>query len=618
MASIDSPACPASCDDQNDCTIDSCDPISLQCVHTPSPAGTSCNAHDVCTTNDVCSGPSPGIGVLPGICLSGTRKVCAALDQCHQVGVCQQATGQCSNPIAPNGKVCDDGLFTTTGDQCQSGACKGTPVLCSNGVPPDTLTGSCPDGFPNTLSARVIQNAWGPTNGNGLVRAADGRIFVAGSFYVTTDLGSGPIKTLAAHLADDYKDIFVAQLDASTGKAMWTQGFHGDNRHDVTSVALSGVGTLGLVGTYTGTLTVGSTDLDTTSLGDDQYILGVSVIDGGTGAWVRRVNLKADTSKIKTALPTGLRGIAGDPKSAAFVVCGTTTKDATDLSTSLAGAWRGGQDIVLASIDGTTAATTWAKQVGGPNDENCTAVATDAQSNVYLLGTYRFGSNPDFGEPVPLPMLGDPGSTWAFLTKLDSAGTGKWSLPLGGEHQVVVATAMLSVGSDVIVAGTLTSATLSLNGVDLGGSSTFLVKIDGTNGSITWIKGLGAGGNVAVTAMAEGANGAILLTGKYFSGTKLGDIPLPPPNGFGGMFVAQMGSDGAIKGARGYGDPSQASLPAGVIGRTDGQGSEQGSSLLLGFFQSKIDLGPKVGLITNSSTDLPQSPAALFVAKVAP
>jgi len=87
------------------------------------------------------------------------------------------------------------------------------------------------------------------------------------------------------------------------------------------------------------------------------------------GFGVNRYNFQGNLSK---TLVNGLRGIAGDPQSGVFVVCGTTTKDASDLSASLKGAWHGGQDIVLAGIDGTSGNTLWATQVGGTNDEAAT------------------------------------------------------------------------------------------------------------------------------------------------------------------------------------------------------------------------------------------------------
>jgi cysteine-rich repeat protein len=60
---------------------------------------------------------------------------CTAQDQCHLAGVCNPATGTCSNPVKPNNSPCSDGNTCTPGDKCVSGACVVGPKLrncCGN------------------------------------------------------------------------------------------------------------------------------------------------------------------------------------------------------------------------------------------------------------------------------------------------------------------------------------------------------------------------------------------------------------------------------------------------------------------------------------------------------
>lgn len=52
--------------------------------------------------------------------------VCGASDACHAPGVCDPATGLCSDPPAPDGTVCDDGDVCTLTDGCVAGSCAGT------------------------------------------------------------------------------------------------------------------------------------------------------------------------------------------------------------------------------------------------------------------------------------------------------------------------------------------------------------------------------------------------------------------------------------------------------------------------------------------------------------
>jgi hypothetical protein len=604
---IDAPTCPASCDDKNDCTTDSCDPNTFQCVNLPVPDNTSCQGRP-CTTNSICQG---------GYCLDGPFKACTASDQCHKAGVCDPGTGQCTNPNSQNGKQCDDGLKCTAGDQCVNGVCQGEP-FCPRFATCDPDAGVCIGGsnpvFPTAVSAPIFQNVEGPSNGNGLVRTSGGSIFMAGDFFNTTDLGSGPITTNPPRDQTN-TDIFIAEIDPSTGKATWTRSFPGAQNQSVMAFAANGSGQVGLVGPFSGDIMLGDTELDARS--GDQYILGTSATDG-SGLWARRVKFSASALQ-----KTGLRGIAGDPSlqpwGAAFVLCGTANQDGTDLSPLLQGKanWQGGTDIVLAGLDGATGQNLWVAQVGGTNDEDCAAVAMDGQSNTYIVGTYRFTSVLKFGNVPTLPIVNEPNVVRMFVAKLapqDSSSVADagaqdlsgslnalWAVSLGEGQSTIVPTAVLALGSDVVVLGTVPSGGL-LNGVDLGGSTTFLARLDGSDGHVVWIKGIGVGGDATVTAMAEGANEGLFLTGQYPQAFTLGTTKLPASNSQGATFVTQLDRNGDILAAKGFVEPTQGNLPAGVIGLMGGSGDESGGSLLLISFTGNLDLGPPVGAISSSTS----------------
>jgi hypothetical protein len=165
-----------SCDDNNPCTADSCD-AQTGCVHTKL-TGTQCNDQNACTQTDtcqagVCTGSNPvtcggatqcktagvcnpatggctnqnmpdGTGCNDGnactqsdkcddgACVPGAAVTCTALDQCHTAGTCNPANGQCSQPAKNNGTGCDDDNACTQSDTCQGGSCVGAnPVTCA-------------------------------------------------------------------------------------------------------------------------------------------------------------------------------------------------------------------------------------------------------------------------------------------------------------------------------------------------------------------------------------------------------------------------------------------------------------------------------------------------------
>jgi hypothetical protein len=59
--------------------------------------------------------------------------ICVASDACHVAGICDPATGLCSDPPAPDGTGCDDGDACTQGDACLAAMCtRGDPLTCND------------------------------------------------------------------------------------------------------------------------------------------------------------------------------------------------------------------------------------------------------------------------------------------------------------------------------------------------------------------------------------------------------------------------------------------------------------------------------------------------------
>ncbi|MBI5071162.1 MAG: hypothetical protein HZB56_23340 [Deltaproteobacteria bacterium] len=101
-----------------------CSSGAAACVDgAPRPDGTSCNDGNACTLSDTCQA---------GACTGQSPVACTALDQCHDAGACDPATGICSNPARADGTACSDGDVCTQVDTCQAGTCTGSsPVTCA-------------------------------------------------------------------------------------------------------------------------------------------------------------------------------------------------------------------------------------------------------------------------------------------------------------------------------------------------------------------------------------------------------------------------------------------------------------------------------------------------------
>src|SRR5262249_4550628 len=100
-----------------------CDPATGTCSNPSKADGVTCNDGNACTQSDTCQA---------GACTAANPVVCTALDQCHDAGTCDPATGTCSNPANPNGSACNDGNACTQSDTCEAGVCTGAnPVVCT-------------------------------------------------------------------------------------------------------------------------------------------------------------------------------------------------------------------------------------------------------------------------------------------------------------------------------------------------------------------------------------------------------------------------------------------------------------------------------------------------------
>jgi cysteine-rich repeat protein len=114
---------PVVCAASNQChTAGVCDPATGVCSNPSKADGTACNDGNACSQTDTCQA---------GACVGANPVVCAAPDQCHTAGACNPATGVCSNPSKADGTACNDGNSCTQSDTCQSGTCTGqNPIAC--------------------------------------------------------------------------------------------------------------------------------------------------------------------------------------------------------------------------------------------------------------------------------------------------------------------------------------------------------------------------------------------------------------------------------------------------------------------------------------------------------
>lgn len=188
----------------------------------------------------------------------------------------------------------------------------------------------------------------------------------------------------------------------------------------------------------------------------------------------------------------------------------------------------------------------WAQRAGSTIPDEANAVAVDPVGNIYVAGW--FGTNASFGNTIL------PGSATydLFLTKLNPSGQFLWAknLHAGASSLTAYRLKFDHAGNLIIMAPVV--------GEFAGDSLTkmFLAKVD-VNGSVIWTKVVNSGFLATVTggALAVDASDNIYVTG-IFSGTaNFGAIQVTS-TGYGDLFLAKFGSNGAIQAVKTIGQPA--------------------------------------------------------------
>ena len=676
--------------------------------------GTACDDGNACTGGDACQGGActgtpvacpAGQACDPadGICKATTNRcagvVCTALDQCHDVGVCDPATGACSNPAKADATPCVDGNACTLNDVCGGGVCvAGAPKGCATGQTCDPadgvckgqvdlcagvtcvaldqchlvgscdpLTGtcsnpavSCPTGqscdpldgvcksgpAPLVVATRATALDSNVTGIRNLAIDSSGNVIVAGGLYGATVVGGVTLSYQGG------SDIIVTKLDPTTWTALWAKSFGEASGADQTSngVAVTASGTVGVIGTFNGTVAIGSTISSGSSA--KEFVAG---LNGASGAplWAKALDL--GTGQLMT--------IAGDPNADAFAICGVADKAATTLvpgatrcaaltgtdpascgtPTTCTGTTLTGlcdpahKDIVVAMIRPSDGAVLWSRQLGGVGSQYCTALAFDDFGDLLVAGNYN--GQLDLGTGA-FPLVTSTTRSQLFVAKLARA-TGATLLasvyPNGGAGAGNTAANSLAfdLNGDVILGGSMqrqvnfgATAALQIFANGTLGSDAFVAKLSKTDLSAIWARRWGGASNDTTTGVAVGSSGQVYAVGGFSSTADVGPsacvngttgctVCTAPPcaagttlglvsAGASDIFVVRLDdASGETTGSARFGDAASQSA-VGVLINRHLAGTAANALEIVGSFAGTLDLGNGTPVLTTPGPGIPQ------------
>lgn len=118
---------PVTCSALDEChTVGVCDPATGLCSDPPVADDTVCG-----DDGNACNGRN---SCRSGLCVTTTPEVvCALADACHEAGVCDPQSGVCAYAKRADGTSCDDGNLCNGADICTDGVCTATeaPKTCT-------------------------------------------------------------------------------------------------------------------------------------------------------------------------------------------------------------------------------------------------------------------------------------------------------------------------------------------------------------------------------------------------------------------------------------------------------------------------------------------------------
>jgi hypothetical protein len=425
---------------------------------------------------------------------------------------------------------------------------------------------------------------------NGIAVDAAGNVYTTGSFQGTADFDPSAAGTFNLTSAGD-SDAFVSKLDAS-GNFVWADALGGAGTDQGNAIALDAQGNVYTTGSFQGTAdfdpSAGTFNL-TSAGGADAF---VSKLNGaGNFIWARSMG--------GPGTDQGL-GIAVDPQGNVYTTGsfeGTANFNPSAAAFNLTSA--GGSDAFVSKLDG-TGRFAWARALGGPNADQASAVAVDAQGNAYTTGS--FTGTADF-DPSPAAFnLTSAGGSDIFVSKLQQSvltGTAWNDLNGNGIHEATEP-ALAGVAVDLVrstntVVGDGDDVVLATAVTDAQGHYRFVVPTDSGNYFLRFRPPVGfgftTGSGSAIASTATGATALFLL----------------PPGGTANRDAGLRGT------APAFGNNVAVGGTGSDVGRAVATDAA-GNVYVTGSFQGTADFDPGPGVVSVTSA----GDDDVFVAKYTP
>ncbi|MEO8086690.1 MAG: T9SS type A sorting domain-containing protein [Bacteroidota bacterium] len=328
----------------------------------------------------------------------------------------------------------------------------------------------------NFMWAVHYEPAW--ANANSVVTDASNNVYVTGSFQSTADFNPGAAVFNLTSAGGS--DIFIHKLSAA-GNLIWAKRIGGAMSDVGFSVAIDATGNLLLTGSFGGTVDfdpgVGVFNLTAASASTDVCIVKLDA--AGNFAWARRIGGATSSfcyGKDVNCDASGNVYVAGMFDGTADFDPGAATYNLTTA---------GMNDFFVCKLT-STGNFTWAKRMGGINNDMVNAMDIDSYGNVYTGG--YFSGTVDFDPgAAAVSRTSAGGSQDMFIHKMNSSGNYSWVWTMGSTGNDYIADIALDGSNNLYSTGAFENTvdfnfgSGTYNLTSAGSSDIFIHKIGNTS-----------------------------------------------------------------------------------------------------------------------------------------
>ncbi len=458
--------------------------------------------------------------------------------------------------------------------------------------------------FNNSFAQPILSWAKGIATDRGIAVITDvsGNVYATGQFNGIVDFDPGPgVSNLTSPLGD--YDIFVSKLDAN-GNFVWAKQIGGASDQDFgNSLAVDGSGNVYIAGEFrdmvdfdpgTGVFNLSSAGNNNTfvcKLDANGNFIWARQMGGPSGDDISSIVLDASANVHITGR---FRDVADfDPGPGVF---------------TLTSAPLNSYDIFVCKLDA-NGNFIWAKQMGGPDNDDSHSIAIDASGNVFTTGSFELTADFDPG-PGIFNITAATGFTDIFVSKLDALGNFVWAKAISGTGSNKGRSVTTDASGNVFTTGQFDGLADFDPGSGIfnlipASEDIFVSKLD-ASGNFVWAKQIGGASSDVAYSITVDALGNVYTTGAFAATADFdpgaGTFNLTS-SGSGGtdIFVSKLDAGGNFVWAIGMGGSS--TFDSGFSVAIDASYN----LIVAGGFGGTVDFDPNAGtsnLTSITSNDL--------------